>query len=205
MRYAKDHKAESRKKIVAAASRTFRCNGIAATGIDEVMRNAGLTKGAFSAHFRSKDDLVTAALRDSMEHSPLFSLTAGEDTLEGLIFHYLTAAHRDHPQEGCPAAALAPEIARLPGAIRETFAEGLGKMVSFVEARLPKGKTGAARREAALSVLATMLGTLQLARLAGETETSNHILKTGAQAALKLGREAAPAAPPRGKRNARKG
>ena len=185
MRYPKLRKEESRQKIVTAASRAFRSRGIAATGIDEVMRGAGLTKGAFSAHFGSKDELVQAAVHESAEHSPIFTAAAETDSLEDLVSHYLGAAHRDHPECGCPVAALGPEIARLPKGARGEFVDDFEKMISFVESRL-KGKSPAVRRETALSALATMIGTLQLARLATSKDASERILETGKKAVVKL-------------------
>ncbi|XIA63434.1 TetR family transcriptional regulator [Bradyrhizobium sp. TZ2] len=54
MRYAKGHKDHSRERILKAAARKFRRQGIAATGMTGIMAEAGLTNGGFYSHFRSK-------------------------------------------------------------------------------------------------------------------------------------------------------
>ncbi|MFZ9681991.1 MAG: TetR/AcrR family transcriptional regulator, partial [Cephaloticoccus sp.] len=54
MRYPPNHKQATRRRIVAAASAAFRERGVEGTGVDEVMRRAGLPHGGFYAHFRDK-------------------------------------------------------------------------------------------------------------------------------------------------------
>src|SRR4051795_11695370 len=61
MRYPAAHKHLTRHRIIDAASQVFRERGIAETGLDEVMRRAGLTHGGFYAHFRDKTELVAEA------------------------------------------------------------------------------------------------------------------------------------------------
>lgn len=58
MRKSRQEAAETRARIVTAASTEFAENGIAATGLSEVMAAAGLTHGGFYKHFESKDQLV---------------------------------------------------------------------------------------------------------------------------------------------------
>ena len=62
MRYSPEHKEQSREKILEAARQLFRSRGFEGASIDQVMHAAGLTRGAFYAHFTSKDDLVRQVL-----------------------------------------------------------------------------------------------------------------------------------------------
>src|SRR5271167_1062842 len=61
MRKSREEAAETRKRIVRAAAREFRENGIVATGLADLMKAAGLTHGGFYKHFASKDQLVAEA------------------------------------------------------------------------------------------------------------------------------------------------
>jgi len=60
------HKAESRNRILQAAGARLRVEGLAGAGVAKVMRDAGLTHGAFYAHFASKSALSAAALQHAL-------------------------------------------------------------------------------------------------------------------------------------------
>ena len=66
MRYGKDHKQVTRQRIVEAAGRRFKRDGIDAAGVATVMSDAGLTNGAFYGHFSSKEDLVAHVLAEQL-------------------------------------------------------------------------------------------------------------------------------------------
>src|SRR5438477_605490 len=134
MRYGKEHKAETRKRVVEAAARRFRKNGIEATGVVELMADAGLTHGGFYAHFPSKEMLVRETIVAASEQSRRHfqdqideAREQGREPLEQLVRGYLTTAHRDRPDRGCSIAALGSEIARHPRKTREVFTEGLDR------------------------------------------------------------------------------
>src|SRR6184192_2653674 len=65
-RYGKEHKEATRRRIVESAGRRFKRDGIDGSGIATLMADAGLTNGAFYAHFASKDDLVATAVADQL-------------------------------------------------------------------------------------------------------------------------------------------
>src|ERR687897_3231659 len=65
MRYGKDQKQATRQRIVEAAGRRFKADGIDGAGVAAVMSDAGLTNGAFYGHFSSKEDLVANVLATS--------------------------------------------------------------------------------------------------------------------------------------------
>ena len=66
MRYSKDQKQATRQRILEAAGRRFKQDGIDGAGVAAVMSDAGLTNGAFYAHFTSKEDLVANVLADQL-------------------------------------------------------------------------------------------------------------------------------------------
>lgn len=187
MRFEKGHKAETRKRIIKAASERFRKDGVEAVGIAGLMAEAGLTHGGFYAHFESKEDLLreamTAALDDTRER-----LNRATD-LEGLVRRYLRPSHRDTPENGCAIAALVAEIARHEPATRDVFSARVEAFLARIEAHLPD-LPEAARSQAAIGILGVMLGTLQLSRAVTKKSLSDSVLESGIQAALRLAQPA---------------
>ena len=185
MRYEKGRKDVSRGRILEIASERFRADGIAATGIAGIMGDAGLTNGAFYPHFQSKAELVRESVGAALDAQSLqLSEALASGGLEMAIDVYLSAAHRDNPGIGCASAALLPEVARQPLQTRELYAERLATQVRQISAALPPQTKD--REEVALSLFATLIGALQLARAVQETEFSDRFLVVGARAARAL-------------------
>lgn len=133
-----DRKAETRRRIIATASERFKTDGIDGSGIATLMADAGLTNGAFYAHFSSKDDLVAHAVGDQLrrQRDVLSALPPGRASLEGFIRGYLSSQHRDDPGAGCPNAALLDEIGRCGAVVRETYTQGMTSIVEVIAAHL---------------------------------------------------------------------
>src|SRR5688500_14891736 len=142
MRYEKGHKDATRKRIVDVASKRFRKEGVEAVGLAGLMADAGLTHGGFYAHFKSKEDLVRAAVTDAFKQSNARVECASRDDEErfaAIVNGYLTPEHRDRPDLGCVAAALVSEIARHTEPTRQAFSSQLNSLIDLVEAQLPSG------------------------------------------------------------------
>src|SRR5438045_6025218 len=120
MRYGKDQKQATRQRILEAAGRRFKQDGIDGAGVAGLMSDAGLTNGAFYAHFASKEDLVANVLADQLraQRQSLDSQPSDRMGLEAFIRSYLSPQHRDQAGDGCPSAALLDEVARRPPATR---------------------------------------------------------------------------------------
>jgi TetR/AcrR family transcriptional regulator, transcriptional repressor for nem operon len=193
MRFEKGHKAATRQHIVDVASKCFRRDGVSAAGIAGIMREAGLTNGAFYPHFESKEALVREALASALadqQHRLDEDQRTGLD-LEGAIRRYLNHAHVEDPAVGCPSAALLPEIARQPLPTRQIYEEALRSYVSTLAALLPDaGSATSARR--AMAIFGLMVGTLQLARTVPDAAQAEQILEGGVEAALHLARARSP-------------
>ncbi|NGO51557.1 TetR/AcrR family transcriptional regulator [Allomesorhizobium camelthorni] len=185
MRYEKGRKDASRSRIMDVATKQFRSDGIAATGLAGIMSEAGLTNGAFYPHFQSKAELVrecvAAALEDqSAQMSELLAAGGPEIAIDA----YLSAAHRDNPDKGCASAALLPELARQPAEARQLYTERFLTLAHQMSAALPPETKDP--EEVALGVYATLIGALQLARAVEERELSDRILAAGKDAAQAL-------------------
>ena len=190
MRYEKGHKELTRQRIIDVASRQFRENGVAAAGLAGIMTEAGLTNGAFYAHFESKEDLLRAVLADALNRREQTLRTALESGagLRATIESYLSPRHRDDPSRGCPTAAMVAEIARHPKATRNAFTGKVGEFIELMAAQIG-GSSAQARRKHAMAIYATMVGTLQLARAVNDKGLSDEILESGVAAALALAGE----------------
>src|SRR5436190_22101616 len=108
VRYGREHKQATRQRIIQTAGRRLKRDGIDGSGVATLMADAGLTNGAFYAHFTSKDDLVATALADQLreQRAGLSARAPGRAGVEQYVRAYLSAGHRDNPGDGCPSAAL---------------------------------------------------------------------------------------------------
>jgi AcrR family transcriptional regulator len=187
MRYGKDQKQATRRRILEAAGRRFKEDGIDGAGVAAVMSDAGLTNGAFYAHFASKEDLVANVLADQlrMQRHSFDAQPSDRAGLEAIIRAYLSPEHRDQWADGCPSAALLDEIARRPATTRQVFTDELLGIADDIAARLDPTDAEAARTDA-LTLFGMMIGTLQLARALTDRELSDQLLARGVKTALEL-------------------
>ena len=188
MRYSKEHKLETHARIVKKASVRLREKGAHGVGVADLMKEAGLTHGGFYAHFDSREALVIEAFADAMDRSTerwrkLAEQTPPEKRLATIVGTYLTPLHRDDPGHGCAVPTLSAEIARESPKTRKAFAAKLEQMIDMLAAQIPELPRKAARKQA-MAVIATMMGTLVLARVAGNGDFSDEILGAGREALL---------------------
>ena len=188
MRYSKEHKLETHARIVKKASVRLREKGAHGVGVADLMKEAGLTHGGFYAHFDSREALVIEAFADAMDRSTerwrkLAEQTPPDKRLATIVATYLTPLHRDDPGHGCAVPTLGAEIARESPKTRKAFAAKLEQMIDMLAAQIP-GLPRKAARKRAMAVIATMMGTLVLARVAGTGDFSDEILGAGRDAVL---------------------
>jgi TetR/AcrR family transcriptional repressor of nem operon len=188
MRYSREHKLETHERIVKRASVRLREKGAHGIGVADLMKDAGLTHGGFYAHFDSREALVIEAFAYAMDRSTERWRKLGEQTppdkrLAAIVDSYLTTTHRDDPGHGCAVPTLGAEIARESPKTRKAFAAKLEQMVDMIAEQIPALPRKAARKQAE-ATLATMMGTLVLARIAGSGEFSDEILAAGREAVL---------------------
>lgn len=188
MRYSKDHKTETHARIVKNASVLLREKGVEGIGVAALMKEAGLTHGGFYAHFESRDALIAEAFAHAMDQTTIKWRRRAEAAPEGqrlaaIVNGYLTHLHRDNVGNGCALPALGAEVPRASAKTRKEAAARVDDMIRMVAEQIPAASSKAAKR-LAISSLATMLGTLVLARMAGTGELSAEILEAGRDAAL---------------------
>ncbi len=189
MRYSREHKLETHARIVKRASVRLREKGAHGIGVADLMKDAGLTHGGFYAHFDSREALVIEAFAYAMDRSTERWRRLGEQTspdkrLAAIVDSYLTPVHRDDPGHGCAVPTLGAEIARESPKTRKAFAAKLEQMVDMLAEQIPPALPRKTARRQAMAAIATMMGTLVLARIAGNGEFSDEILAAGREAVL---------------------
>jgi TetR/AcrR family transcriptional regulator, transcriptional repressor for nem operon len=187
VRYGKEHKQATRRRILETAGRRFKRDGIDGAGIATLMADAGLTNGAFYAHFASKEVLVATAVTDQLrnQRASLSTLAPGRAGVEQYVRAYLSVEHRDNPDDGCPSAALLDEIGRCPDAVKRAYTDGLLVGIDDIAARLAPDDPPSARAKT-LSVFALLVGTLQLSRALADPQLADQVLEQGIHNALAL-------------------
>jgi len=178
-------KEASHERIVSAAARAIRRSGYDGTGVADIMKEAGLTHGAFYAHFPSREAMLEeAAGRACAESAAVVAdVVAGvppEQALATMLRAYLSREHLEQVEMGCPLAALGSETARQAPEVRRVTTRHIKAMIDLVARQSPDwGQPGA--HERALVTIATMVGTLLLARAVDEPALSDRLC----EAALK--------------------
>jgi TetR/AcrR family transcriptional regulator, transcriptional repressor for nem operon len=169
MRYGPQHKAEIHQKIVRDASRRVRAEGLNGAAVSAVMKDAGLTHGGFYKHFGSKDDLLLESLREGFREIEDRLVEAAQQSPPGqawraIVRTYLSRELCDHPERGCPMAALSPELARADKRMRPRI---VAELVNYKSRMLPfmPGRRIAHRERAFFVIFSTMIGAIAIARL----------------------------------------
>src|SRR5438477_11925823 len=177
MRYEPEHKTRTRERIVQNAARKLRAEGMSGPGVASVMKASGLTAGGFYKHFRSKDELLAEAIAQAFSDSEkLYSSVQTmprEDRWKELVRLYLSPDHCDHPDIGCPVAALAPEIARAKLSVRKRIS-GVIKQHKWVE--FMPGASEAERERNFFIILSEMEGAVSVARIITEPGDRQKVL-----------------------------
>jgi TetR/AcrR family transcriptional regulator, transcriptional repressor for nem operon len=180
MRYSREHKAGTRSRIVRNASHVLRDKGLNGTGIVGLMKSAGLTRGGFYSHFRSREALVAEAVAYALAQtaSEWRRYAGPSGGLDLLVASYLRQEHRDNPARGCPLPAVSADVARSGKKVRRTFTQSLDELLDALVTHIPDEPNEEARLLAA-GVMATMVGSLILARACDDSELSSSMLDGG--------------------------
>lgn len=175
----------SHERIVGAAARAIRRSGYDGTGVADIMKAAGLTHGAFYAHFASRNAMLAeaadrAGAESVAQAGKVVAAVPPGQALASLLHSYLSDEHLKDIESGCPVSALGSEMPRQSPEVRAAATRRIKEMVDLVARQLPAwGQAGA--HEQALATVATMVGTLILARAVDDPVLSDEFC----QAALK--------------------
>ena len=165
------------ERIVSVAARAIRRSGYDGTGVADIMKEAGLTHGAFYAHFASREAMLAEAAGRACAESAaaaaeVVANTPPEKTLESMLGAYLSREHLEGVDIGCPLAALGSETSRQVPEVRRVATRHVKEMIDLVARQLLDwGQPGA--HERALVTISTMVGALLLARAVDDPALSD--------------------------------
>ena len=174
-------KEASHERIVSAAARAIRRSGYGGTGVADIMSEAGLTHGAFYAHFASREAMLAEAADRAGAESVAAAASAAanvpaDKALAAMLRAYLSKEHVEHAELGCPVVALGSEMPRQAPEVRRAATRRIKEMIDLVARQAPDwGQPGA--HERALATVATMVGALLLARAVDEPALSDSLRK----------------------------
>ncbi|HLY55147.1 MAG TPA: TetR/AcrR family transcriptional regulator [Stellaceae bacterium] len=172
MPYSPEHKQKTRERIVESARRLFNRKGFAEVTIDEIMAEAGLTRGGFYKHFATKEELYADAVRQFLclsrpepwQAAHVDLCAAGPTLARMIVDAYLSREHVDDIDGSCPLVALPSDAARGNGTVKAAFREVLEMMVAVFQGNL----AGPASRDRALALTALCIGAMVIARAVDE-------------------------------------
>ncbi len=173
-------KEASHERIVSAAARAIRRSGYDGTGVADIMKEAGLTHGAFYAHFASREAMLAEAAGRACAESAavvaeVVASVPSEEALTSMFRSYLSREHLEQVELGCPLAALGSETARQAPEVRRVTTRHIKEIIDLVARQSPDwGQPGA--HERALVTVSTMVGALLLARMVDESDLSDSLL-----------------------------
>lgn len=188
MPYTPEHKQQSRQRILQSAVRLFTRKGFEQTSIDEIMADAELTRGAFYAHFKSKQDLYAQAIASA----PVFSIFAKckpadmDDRMwvTKLVEAYLSRAHVEKADTPCPLAFLVTDVAVNEPASRQAYTDVFLKMTRLIQNYTRRFSD--CDKDSVLAITAMMIGGVAVARTLSDSRSQSRLLKSCRQLALEL-------------------
>jgi TetR/AcrR family transcriptional repressor of nem operon len=193
MPYTPEHKERTRKSIVQSARRLFNRHGFNGVSIDEIMADAGLTRGGFYNHFDTKEELYAEVVqqvlscRESDGTSPADG-TRPRSTGGEFIVAYLSQAHLADRDNGCPLMALPSDVARGGEPVKRAYRQVLEYMLEHLE----KGLSGPEGRRRALAVAALCIGGMAVARAVDDVNLAQEIREAAKDMALAVARSDRP-------------
>lgn len=187
MRHKGVDKEETRQRILEAASCGFRKFGFAGIGVDGLSKAAGVTSGAFYSHFGSKDGAFNAALAagldEVMEGIPTFQKKHGVQWLKAFAEYYLGKPHRNDLENGCAMATLTPEVVRFGAEAQGEYEKKMTRITDLIAQGLAGG-TDQDRLARAWSILAILIGGINVARAMKSTKASEEVARAITAAAI---------------------
>jgi len=180
MRYGPEHKRETHRRIVQSASRQFRAEGVSGPGVIKLMKASGLTQGGFYKHFRNREDLLVEALAESFATfgTGLVEKAAAAPAGDGwklIVKQYLSPEHCQHSENGCPMAALAPDIARSAPALKRRISNSI-KAYREQLAPLMPGKSPEEKNRNFILIFSAMIGAVEIARTLTDPKEKQQLL-----------------------------
>jgi len=176
MAWKETHKNESHQRILSAAAELFTRLGFDQVGIDQVMTQAGMTRGAFYAHFDSKIQLYEEAMV-SAARTASNRFRANAVSLDQTIDNYLSQDHLQSLDIRCPMACLVSDVAHDNERVKQIYTRLFQGFAEHM--RQPQDQDSGAGLQRAL----LMIGGMALARSLSDPKQAEQILTIARTAA----------------------
>lgn len=177
MAWDKDHKQQTKEKILVCAAKLFAHNGFEKISIDQVMKEAKLTRGAFYSHFKSKSELYSQAIIKGAQAAQTRKPKNSNVSLANIAQYYLSQTHRDECDEPpCPLAFLVSDISQQDEEIKNTYTQIFKSFVNQASEHTED-------QQKALQSAVLMIGGLAISRALSDKDLSNDLL-TACQKAI---------------------
>ncbi|WP_394541070.1 TetR/AcrR family transcriptional regulator [Lysobacter enzymogenes] len=202
MPYTAEHKAQTRARIVATARRLFTRRGFAEVSIDQIMAEAGLTRGGFYNHFRRKQDLYAEAVEHILGCLPDADCDGGPGALQAgqLAREYLSDRHVADFDYACPLVAFSSEVGRGDECVKHAYTQVLDSLIGMMQRSLGPGADARGR---AVAMATLCVGGTMLARAIDDAGLGQEIRRTALEQVLALAANPARRAPARNRSDAR--
>lgn len=192
MPYSAQHKQNSRDQILRSAMRLFAHKGFANVSIDELMKEAGLTRGAFYAHFKSKSGLYAEAVLFAAFNSDIVSPATLEDSdlswFTRVVDGYLDVSHVERTVSPCPLAFLATDVASSDPKVRQAYTDVYKGLVGLFDKHQPKRKSRG-DPDLNLAITALMIGGVAISRALHDKTLVKKLLRSCRTVAHRLAKE----------------
>ncbi len=184
MPYTREHKERSRERILGSAAKLFPRLGYEAVSIDILMQDAGLTRGAFYAHFNNKSEVYTESIVYAAKNNPFAHMENHEQWLSQAIDSYLSREHLDNREFPCPLSFLVTDVSRSDPAVRNTYTRIYKNLNRLLKQQLDSGTS-----EQVMATTAMMIGGLAVARVLDDKRAADRLLsacRDGAKGLLEI-------------------
>ncbi|WP_019029316.1 TetR/AcrR family transcriptional regulator [Colwellia piezophila] len=170
MAWQETHKEQSKDRILASAAMLFTQQGFEKISIDQVMKKAELTRGAFYSHFKSKSDLYAQAIKKAATVAYQRKPVNCPQDMNKFSQYYLSPEHRDDQyKQACPLAFLVSDISQQDSQVKATY-------TTILQAFIEQAELLCQSREKALQSAVLMIGGLALSRALADNNFSNELL-----------------------------
>ena len=172
MPYSAEHKARTRTRIVAAARRLFNRRGFGEVSIDEIMAEAGLTRGGFYNHFQRKEDLYAETVTHILTCEPGTGGRPSSFRARQVVAEYLSDRRLSDMDESCPLIAYTTDVARGGDRMRQAYQQVLCGLIDLLHRSLGNDTESRSR---AITMATLCVGGMVLARAVNDARLGKEI------------------------------
>jgi TetR/AcrR family transcriptional repressor of nem operon len=183
---SRKHHNRIRELVLQSAGRLFNRHGFNAVSIDDVMAEAGLTRGSFYCYFSSKSDLYAQSVARVVHEDRENPKANGSERARAdkIVRDYLSVGDHEETGDTFPMIGLPNDISRTDRAVRQAFESALKLMIqSFEQAANESTQT---RRTNALAIAALCVGGMVLSRSIEDRKLADELRGAAKATALEL-------------------